>query len=115
MLDARRGEVYTARYAARGTAIEKISAEAVLAPRQAVTVDDGPCLYIGSGAMAYRELIIEMAGRHARFVEGDANHLRALTIARLGLRALQEAETAQAAELVPNYIRRSDAEYNISR
>ena len=112
MLDARRGEVYTARYAAGDRAVEKLSAEEVLAPHLAVAANAGPCLYIGSGAVAYREVISELAGAAARYVERDANHLRASTVARLGLRQLRNQAAGQGAGLVPNYIRRSDAEYN---
>ncbi|MCP3951222.1 MAG: tRNA (adenosine(37)-N6)-threonylcarbamoyltransferase complex dimerization subunit type 1 TsaB [Desulfobacterales bacterium] len=112
MLDARRGEVYTARYAAGDNAVEKLSAEEVLAPHQAVAAGTGPCLYIGSGAVAYRDIISEIAGENARFAKGDANHLRASTVARLGLRQLRTPEAGENTNLVPNYIRRSDAEYN---
>ena len=112
MLDARRGEVYTARYAAGDRAVEKLSSEEVIAPHLAVAANSGPSLYIGSGAVAYRNVISEIAGEAARYVEGDANHLRASTVARLGLRQLQIPAAGEAADLVPNYIRRSDAEYN---
>ena len=111
MLDARRGEVYTARYAAGDRAVEKLSSEEVIAPHLAVAANSGPSLYIGSGAVAYRNVISEIAGEAARYVEGDANHLRASTVARLGLRQLQIPAAGEAADLVPNYIRRSDAEY----
>lgn len=111
LLDARRGEVYTARYAAADRAIEKLSAEEVLAPHLAVAANSGPCLYIGSGAVAYRNVISEIAGDAARYVAGDANHLRASTVARLGLRQLRMTEAGEDANLLPNYIRRSDAEY----
>lgn len=112
MLDARRGEVYTARYAAGDRAVEKLSTEEVIAPHLAVAANTAPCLYIGSGAVAYRNVISETAGVAARYVEGDANHLRASTVARLGLRRLRNPEAGKDAYLVPNYIRRSDAEYN---
>ncbi len=112
MLDARRGEVYTARYTAGDAAVERISEEEVISPQQAVAANTGPCLYIGSGAVVYRDVISEIAGEAARYVEGDANQLRASTVARLGLRQLQTPTAGEDASLVPNYIRRSDAEYN---
>jgi len=112
MLDARRGEVYTARYAVRDSAVEKISAEEVISPQQAVAANAVPCLYIGSGAVVYRDVISEIAGEAARYVEGDANYLRASTVAHLGSRQLRVPAAREDANLVPNYIRRSDAEYN---
>ncbi len=112
MLDARRGEVYTARYEAGDHTVEKISAEEVISPQQAVAANADSCLYIGSGAVVYRDVISEIAGEMARYVEDDANHLRAATVARLGLRQLRTLEAGADASLVPNYIRKSDAEYN---
>jgi len=115
LLDARRGEVYAARYAVRDGVVVKISKAAALAPQLAVAPLDGPCLYIGSGAVVYRDIIADQAGKNARFAEGAANNIRAASIARLGLRKLAAGDPGRAMELAPNYIRRSDAEYNKMR
>lgn len=112
MLDARRGEVYTARYAVRDRQRTLISAQEAVEPHRAVTAISGPCLYIGSGAVAYRDVILETAGPDAWFAAGEANHLRASTVALLGLRQLQNGDAGDPGALIPNYIRRSDAEYN---
>jgi len=115
MLDARRGEVYAARYAIREGEIAKRTAEEVLAPQSAVAPLDSPCLFIGSGAVVYRDIIADQGGKLALFVPGDENHIRAASIARLGLQKLAAGDPGHARELVPNYIRRSDAEYNKMR
>jgi len=115
MLDARRGEVYAARYTVRDGVVAKLTREEVLAPQSAVAAHDGPCLYIGSGAVVYRDMIADQAGKNARFAAGDENHIRAASIARLGLQKLAAGDTGRALDLVPNYIRRSDAEYNKMR
>lgn len=115
LLDARRGEVYAARYAVSDGEVTKLTSEAVVAPQLAVAPIDGPCFYIGSGAMVYRNIIADQAGKNARFAEGDENHIRAASIARLALRKLAAGDPGRTVELVPNYIRRSDAEYNKMR
>jgi tRNA threonylcarbamoyladenosine biosynthesis protein TsaB len=115
MLDARRGEVYTARYATVNGNIEKLTPENVMAPQQAVQPTAAPCLYIGSGAVVYRDTIVDLAGETAWFAEADANHLSAAVVARLGIRKLLAGESGDFAQLVPNYIRRSDAETNKTR
>jgi len=114
LLDARRGEVYTALYAVQNGEIEKLTDEAVLELQAAVVQVDGPCLFIGSGAVVYRELIADQAG-HAYFAAGDENHIRAASVARLGLRKLAAGNPGSVGALVPNYVRRSDAEYNKMR
>gem|GEM_PF-4793205 len=115
MLDARRGEVYAARYTVRDGVVAKLTKEDVLAPQMAVAALGGPCLFIGSGAVAYRDMIADQAGKNAQFVEGDENHIRAASVARLGLQKLAGGDPGRALALVPNYIRRSDAEYNKMR
>lgn len=115
LLDARRGEVYAAHYTVQEGEIAKLTGEAVLAPQAAVARVDGPCLYIGSGAVAYRDIIADQAGQKARFAAGDENQIRAASIARLGLQKLAAGDPGHVMALVPNYIRRSDAEYNKMR
>lgn len=112
MLDARRGEVYTARYAAVDGTLARLTEQVAVDPRRAVVDRNVNCLYIGSGAVAYRDVIAETAGDKAWFVDGAANHLRASTVARLGLQRLGAGAAGNHADLFPDYIRRSDAEYN---
>ncbi len=110
MIDARRGEVYTALYAARGKTVKRVSGPEALSPREAVEAIEGPCLFTGSGAVAYRGVILEIAGQTARFTAHEANYPRASTVARMGIEKLRARDFSCGASLVPNYIRRSDAE-----
>ncbi len=110
MLDARRGEVYTALYAVKNQKLKKISSERAMAPREALETITGDCLFIGNGAAAYHDLIWESTAQTARFAEPEASYLRAATVARMGLAKLQVDHYAPADRLVPNYIRRPDAQ-----
>ena len=112
MIDARRGEVYTALYAVTGEKVDRISAERVISPREAACSIKTPCLFIGSGAVAYRDLILKLADETAMIAGHDLNHLRASTIARMGLRQLETRDFTGDESLVPNYIRKSDAKIN---
>lgn len=110
MIDARRGEVYTALYAVSDEKVDKISSEKVISPRKAVREIAEPCLFIGSGAVAYRDVILELANKTARIADHELNHLRASTVARMGIQKLLTQGSSGDENLVPNYIRRSDAE-----
>ena len=112
MIDARRGEVYTALYSVSEGKVDKISREKAISPRKAVREITEPCLFIGSGAVAYRDVILEFANKTARIADNEFNHLRASTVARMGIQKLLAQDSSGDESLVPNYIRRSDAEYS---
>ncbi len=112
MIDARRGEVYTALYAVNDQKVDKISGEKAISPREAVREISEPCLFIGSGAVAYRDVILEFSNKTARFADHELNHLRASSVARMGIQKLRAQDFSGDDSLVPNYIRSSDAEIN---
>ena len=112
MIDARRGEVYTAHYVTDNGTVDKISDEKAMSPRKVVQAITGPCLFIGSGAVAYRDVILEFANKSSRFTDNELNHLKASTVARMGIQKLRARDFSGDESLVPNYIRRSDAENN---
>ena len=108
MMDARRSEVYWALYAGDELAI--VEAPRADAPAAALALVDRPCLFVGSGALAYRDLIVSHLGRLAVFVPAEQHALRAAAVARCGRQYL--AAGNNVAPLVPVYLRASDAERN---
>lgn len=113
MLDARKQEVYTARYAWQKGFPERLSAETVMRPER--LLDDLPeeTLFVGSGAAVYRSLIVRrMAGR-AHFAPEFLNLPRASAAAALALNAWESGQHFSADELMPNYLRPSEAELNL--
>jgi tRNA threonylcarbamoyladenosine biosynthesis protein TsaB len=109
MLDARKGEVYTARYRFRDT-LECLLIPSVLAPEKAVAGICEPFLFVGEGAVLYREVILKAIGRNAVFARPDQHLIRAAAVAALGMRRFKKNDVDDAAGLVPFYIRTSDAE-----
>ena len=115
LIDARKGEVYTSiyRYGADGLAPEL--EERVLVPLEAVQTIHSPCIFVGSGAILYRDLIIDQLGELASFAPEDRHIIQASTVAFLGLKRFESGDAGEVADLVPFYIRKSDAELNFSR
>jgi tRNA threonylcarbamoyladenosine biosynthesis protein TsaB len=112
LLDARKGEVYSATYRFENDTLTQKSLENVTAPEVAVEGLKEPCVFIGSGAQLYRRNIINVLGNLANFVPEDQNIIRASSVGFLSMEKFKTHDTSEAAGLVPHYIRKSDAELN---
>ena len=115
MIDARRGEVYSARYSVSASGfncniIQQESHESVMTPEQTVSDIDKTTLFIGNGAFLYHHKIKKLLGRRAIFPSLLQNTIQATTIARLGMDQLQNKSYKAPDSPVPCYIRASDAE-----
>jgi tRNA threonylcarbamoyladenosine biosynthesis protein TsaB len=112
LIDARKGELYTALYRFGTRGLTPLHAERVLAPDEALRGVRAPCIFVGSGAVLYRDVIIDKLGGAARFAPDEQDIIRASTVARLGLERFKNGDAGEIADLVPHYIRKSDAELN---
>ena len=109
LLDAQRGEVYAAAFR-DGEAEQPLAAlpEAVYAPARLAALLPEECLLVGEGAEAHAEVLVRGTGR--RVVSAELGRPRALQVGVLGARLLRAGLGRPAAELVPRYVRRAEAE-----
>ncbi|MDY6837861.1 MAG: tRNA (adenosine(37)-N6)-threonylcarbamoyltransferase complex dimerization subunit type 1 TsaB [Thermodesulfobacteriota bacterium] len=116
LLDARKGEVYTALYRC-GTpeTLKKVSSDCAVHPEEWLAGIQEICLFVGDGAVAYRETIEEIVGHRARFAPFFLHAPRASAVGALGIEQIKRGETADASALVPYYIRKSDAEIKLAQ
>ena len=112
LLDARKGEVYSATYRYNHDSLTPKSPETASAPEAAIQKIKEPCVFIGSGAQLYRKRISTVLGDLAHFAPQSQNIIRASSVAFLSMERFKTHDTVTAAELVPHYIRKSDAELN---
>ncbi len=115
LIDARKGEVYVSLYRCDADALTPEHEERVLAPYEALQNIDSSCIFVGSGAVLYRDIITDQLGDLASFAPDDRHIIQASTVARLGLKQFESGADGEVADLVPYYIRKSDAELNFSR
>lgn len=113
MLDARKGEVYAARYRARDGRLEREGREVVLSIEDALDGIHETCLFVGDGARRYREPIGSKLGPLALFPAPGQDIIRASTVAALAQRQFACKEIEDLDRLVPRYVRQSDADLNI--
>ena len=119
LIDARRGELYAAAWRFDlGAGMRRIMDDCVLPPdalAEKLSVIDGPMLLLGDGALAYAEKLTSAVGPRAILASGGQCLPQAVNLAFLALPRLESSEFDKLAELVPNYIRRSDAEIGFNK
>lgn len=114
-LDARKGEIYFAHYRFANGLLTKEKVEVVLPPDQVVKDIFEPCIFVGSGAQVYQDLIRQELGANAIIALQNRHIIRASTVAYLGMKRLENDDVDDINALVPHYIRKSDAELNFTK
>ena len=109
MFDAKKKEVYAALYNCRDLPLPLI-VDCVVSPEDFLERLAGVTLFVGEGALAYREMIVERLGEKALFAPQFSHLPRASRGALLARGAFMRGETISPAELVPRYLRASEAE-----
>lgn len=113
LIDARRGEIYASAAKVRldGSMIETMG-ECVLPPDAVVEMLSrikGDLLLVGDGAIAYEGVLTNGLGKRAKMAAGAQVRPQAINLATLSLERLAKGGD-DIASVVPNYVRRSDAE-----
>jgi tRNA threonylcarbamoyladenosine biosynthesis protein TsaB len=109
MFDARKNEVYVGLYRT-GVLPTPLRADAVLPPEQFLASIDAPTLFVGEGAVRYRDLIQQTLGELALFPPWHSHQPRAGAGAVLALQAALDGNFIPLALLNPSYLRASEAE-----
>jgi tRNA threonylcarbamoyladenosine biosynthesis protein TsaB len=121
MIDAGKGEVYTARFRSSGerfdggTGVGDTDApvEDVLPPGDLLSEICEPCTFVGDGVRTYAGLIESRLGALARLPSDEHHDIRASSVARLALSRLRRGMPDPVAEFTPRYLRKSDAELRL--
>lgn len=109
MFDARKGEVYAGLYRCSSLP-EPLTPDAVLSPERFLAAIDTQTIFVGEGALRYRELISSTLGELALFSPWHAALPRAGAGAVIALEAALKGDFTPLALLNPTYLRASEAE-----
>lgn len=109
MYDARKGEVYAAVYDCSGI-VKSVIPEMVVHPAALIEKITTRTLFIGDGAVRYRDLIEQKLGGLALFADPEMNKPKASSGVMLALGGLASGKALQPAALLPRYLRLPEAE-----
>ncbi len=114
LLDARKAQVYCATYRFSEDRLVEQTPACAEEPEGFVRKIKEPCMFIGSGAELYRQRIKSILGEMAHFAPHDQNIIKAASIAFLSMKRFKAGDTDGVADLIPHYIRKSDAELSVA-
>ena len=109
LIDARKNEVYACWYRFVNGVMEKQTQETVLSPETAAARENGSCLFVGTGAGVYREVILKVTAGRARFAPSFQNDINPEVVAHLAIQGFREDQTVSPDDFAPVYIRPPDA------
>lgn len=114
LLDARKSEVYAALYDCSSPLPVHRIADCVLPPAvlldQIASLTSEPVIFVGDGAVCYNQLIAETLGEQALFSPFTYNSPRSANGILLALHAANHEKLLEPRQLLPVYLRASDAE-----
>jgi tRNA threonylcarbamoyladenosine biosynthesis protein TsaB len=114
ILDARKGEVYFSRYRFLKGHLKRQTEERVAPPDEAIDHLKESCLFVGNGALLYKDMILEKMSELASFAPMIQNTIRASTLAYLSMAKFENNDIDDIEKIEPYYIRKSDAELNLT-
>jgi tRNA threonylcarbamoyladenosine biosynthesis protein TsaB len=114
LIDARKQEVYAALYRFEEERLVKIAQETILSIHHILDMIHEKCVFVGSGALLHRSVIMDRLGYNAVFPSETAHALSPSALAQLGVAAFMRQQAGPPADILPLYLRASDAEITIA-
>lgn len=115
VLDARKGEVYSALFHCEGERLVRDWEDQALAPDELCRRLSGPVTFVGDGIARYGSLFKERLGSLATFAPPARRFPSAACVGQLGHARLIAGEVVDAVALAPRYLRPSEAELKLRR
>jgi len=110
VLDARKQEVYAALFQHGPDGLSRLMEDTALAPEALADRIRKPTLFLGDGLRTYGDLLHRLLGDRFRLPPLAQRGPRAACVAELGRQRLLRGERESVAQLVPSYLRASEAE-----
>jgi tRNA threonylcarbamoyladenosine biosynthesis protein TsaB len=111
ILDARKGEVYTAFYRhEEGNSLKRQSAYQAITPEGLIKKINEKTLFLGNGVRTYGGYLREALPSFATYPPPSLNVPHGSVVAKLGLELLRKGEVLDLSAFTPIYVRPSEAE-----
>ena len=110
IMDARREQVYTATYKWQDDELITIKDDRAMALDDLLDEIDENVVFFGDGVPVFKEKITEKLGTKAHFAPAHLQQLKGGSVAECGFAKYNKGKACNYAELVPTYLRLSQAE-----
>lgn len=110
VMDAGRGQVYTAcyRFDKKGMLI-RLEEEKALSPDQIGHQNGEGVIFVGEGAVKYAEEIRKASNAKSEFADAGQQYIRASCVGLLGLKKFRNGDLLDLNRFTPTYLRSADA------
>ena len=116
VLDARKGEVYSAFYRCVGDGTpQRISEIVAIAPHELAQQIKEDVIFLGDGTRIYQEIFTEGVHGRVSFANPEIFFLRAAALGASALGKWHNQEFLETASAIPDYIRPSEAEISLKQ
>jgi tRNA threonylcarbamoyladenosine biosynthesis protein TsaB len=110
LLDARRGELYTACFESSASGWRRLSPDALVTSEALAATLPTPCTVVGDGVVSYGDFLHTRFGSTVRLLPFETHGPRGGAVAALGLERWQRGLDDDLVGIEPTYIRPSEAE-----
>ncbi len=110
IIDARRKEVFAAFFKFSDGHLIRVSNDILISPLGLNEMIRESTIFIGDGAILYRDFLIDALGEFALFCPLNLNFPRASSCAIIGAQRLRDGREDDLSTLVPLYLRKVEAE-----
>lgn len=111
-IDARKKEVYTQQFQLQDGFPRPLNEARVIAPHKVLAELQGDVCLVGDGVAAYPDLLLQHGFVQQHIAPACCYPIQASRVAALALHAYRKGLSRQPGQIVPTYIRPSDAELN---
>lgn len=116
MMDAQKNQIYTALYHPEPDfSLRRIGEEKLIDLNAFLPSIEGMVLFLGDGAIKYREKINEVLTSNSFFAAPNLHAVRASAVGLLGIKNYERGEVLDLLTFTPHYLRLSEAELKLQQ
>lgn len=115
VIDARKNEIYASFFNYTENTLTRLTGDFSITPEKLAGEIDQSTIFVGSGVEIYKNTFIKIMGDNALFLADNYNFINSVNVGKLAALDLNDNKTDDLHSLLPNYIRKSDAEINLKK
>ncbi|HEX9665312.1 MAG TPA: tRNA (adenosine(37)-N6)-threonylcarbamoyltransferase complex dimerization subunit type 1 TsaB [Thermodesulfobacteriota bacterium] len=115
IIDARRKQVYAAFFKCIGDEPIRLKEDCLINPVELIAMISEGTIFVGNGAVLYRDLIEKSLGNHAMFCTSSFNFPKASHCAQVAINKMSGDNKGEISQFSPQYLSKADAEISKER